>query len=311
MPSVGWLAIASLSLSLAGGCAPHYRNVVERPLRSSPDATSVSLPCPGYLVWDRAPVRDVFLIVNGSGTGSSAFVHPSFKTAIASRPVAYATFDKPGIRAPFDDPAAVQRDDATLARYTLGDGVTCAIEALRWARDRFGPAVRLHLRGHSEGTLIALYAYDALLDHDPVLAARIQTLVLSGLALEPFSQILERQLSALPDGARLRQALASCDWAVLEKRLGVSCAYVEDAARRPAGRAMFERLAARGATARFYVFHGTRDWNTPVAPVRALEAWNAAVGHLRIAFHYYDGGHAGDDAGRAEVARLVESIASE
>jgi hypothetical protein len=306
MPFVAWLPLASVCLALAAGCAPHYQNVVERPLPAPDD-----LSCPGTLVWNRGPVRDVFLVVNGSGIGSSAFVHPSFKTTLATRPVAYATFDKPGIRAPFDDPAAVRRDDALLARYTLGHGVACATEALRWARERFGPAVRLHLRGHSEGSLIALYTYEALLDRDPVLAARIETLVLSGLALEPFADILEHQLASMPEGQRVRRALASCDWAVLEKRMGVSCAYVADATRRPAGRAMFERLAARDAPARFHVFQGTRDWNTPVAPVRALEAWNARAGHLRLAFHYYEGGHAGTDEARAAVAQLLESIASE
>jgi pimeloyl-ACP methyl ester carboxylesterase len=306
MPSAGWFPLVALCLALGAGCAPRYQNVVERPLPSRDDLT-----CPGYLVWNGAPVRDVFLVVNGSGIGSSAFVHPTFKTLIATGPVAYATFDKPGIRAPFDDPAAVRRDDATLARYTLGHGVACASEALRWAHERFGPAVRLHLRGHSEGSLIALYTYEALLDRDPALASRIETLVLSGLALEPFADILEHQLASMPEGGRVRQELASCNWPALEKRLGVSCAYIEDATRRPSGRAMFERLAARSAAARFYIFHGTSDWNTPVAPVRAVEAWNASTGHLRMAFHYYEGGHAGSDEARAEVARLLESLASE
>jgi hypothetical protein len=306
MGSVTRSSLSSLFLALAVGCAPRYLHVVERPLAWPDD-----LACQGYLVWNREPVRDVFLVVNGSGIGSNAFLHPSFKDTITTSPIAYATFDKPGIRAPFDDPAAVRRDDAILARYTLGHGVRCATEALRWARERFGPAVRLHVRGHSEGTIIALHAYDALLDVDPDVAARIQTLVLSGLALEPFADILEHQLASMPDANAVRQALASCDWAVLEKRMGISCAYIDDATRRASGRAMFERLAARRAAARFHVFHGTHDWNTPVAPVRALEAWNASTGHLRAAFHYYDGGHAGSDAARAEVARLLASIAAE
>ncbi|HET9594312.1 MAG TPA: hypothetical protein VFP65_01960 [Anaeromyxobacteraceae bacterium] len=109
----------------------------------------------------------------------------------------------------------------------------------------------------------------------------------------------------------MRQALASCDWAVLEQRIGISCRYIDDATRRPPGRAMFDHLAARAATAQFHVFHGTRDWNTPVEPVRALEAWNVSTGHLRAAFHYYEGGHAGSEAARAEMAQLLASIAAE
>jgi hypothetical protein len=183
--------------------------------------------------------------------------------------------------------------------------------ALRWARAQFGPTVRLHLRGHSEGTLIALYVYDALLDRDPELAAGISTLVLSGLAMEPFADIVKHQLAILPDGDRVREALTACDWTVLEKRMGVSCAYVDDAIRRPSGRAMLERLAARAPAARFHVFQGTEDWHTPVAPIRAFEAWNASTGHLRVTFHYYEGGHAGSEAARSEMARLLASIVAE
>src|SRR5688572_17727559 len=69
----------------------------------------------------------------------------------------------------------------------------------------------------------------------------------------------------------LRAAFASCDWNMLRERMGVSCAYVEDATRRPSGRIMFERLAVRAPRARFHVFHGTDDWNTPVGPVRSEE----------------------------------------
>jgi hypothetical protein len=295
-----------LGLVLVAACTPRYQHVVVRDL-----ASADALTCPGYLVWNREPVRDVFLVVNGSGILSNAFVHPTFEAIMSTSALGYATFDKPGIRAPFGDPAALRRDDATLQRYTLGHGVACATEALRWARAQFGPTVRLHLRGHSEGTLIALYVYDALLDRDPELAARIATLVLSGLALEPFADIVKHQLATAPAGDRLRQALASCDWTVLEKRMGISCAYVDDASRRPSGRAMLERLAARAPAAQFHVFQGTDDWNTPVAPVRAFEAWNASAGHLRVTFHYYEGGHAGSESARSEMARLLASIVAE
>ena len=277
--------------------------MLERPL-AAPDG----LACPGYLVWNNAPVRDVFLVINGSGTLSNAFVHPSLEGLVSSRPVGYSTYDKPGISAPFGDPAAVRRDYALLERYTLGHGVACATEALRWAREQFGPSVRLHLRGHSEGTLVALYLYDALLDREPDTAAKIETLVLSGLAVQPIAELVESQLAWVPDGARLRKALASCDWNILKDRLGISCAYLEDAARRPSGLDMFKRLAARAPHARFHVFQGTRDRNTPVQSVRALEAWNASSGHLPITFHYYEGGHAGTDAAKAEMSQVLTAI---
>jgi hypothetical protein len=296
-------------VALLAGCGPRFDHVAERTLPTSPLAASPT--CGGYLVWNHEPVRDVFLVVNGSGVLSNAFVHPTFEDVLADHPAAYATFDKPGIHAPFGDPAAVTRDPQQLEPYTLGHGVTCAIESLRWAREQFGPSARLHVRGHSEGSLIALYAYDQLLRDDPALARGIETLVLSGLALEPFGEILARQLATLPDGEELQRALEACDWEVLMARLGISCAYVEDASARPSGRTVFERFATHMSVARFYVFHGTNDWNTPVAPVRDLEAWNTREGHLRLQFHYYEGGHTGSDEARAEVSRLLDTIVSE
>lgn len=305
MNAVGCVPL-SICLALAAGCAPHYGHVVARSV-----ASTDALVCDGYLVWNREPVRDVFLVVNGSGILSNAFVHPSFEAVMKTHAVAYATFDKPGVRAPFGDPAASRRDDAIFQRYTLGHGVACATEALRWAAAQFGAAVRLHIRAHSEGTLIALYVYDTLLESNPELASRIATLVLSGLPLEPFGDVLKRQLAGLPDGERVRQALAACDWTVLEKRLGISCAYVNDAVRRPSGWTMFELLAARAPAAQFHIFQGTADWHTPVAPVRALETWNASTGHLPIAFHYYEGGHSGTKAAQAEMAQLLTSLVSQ
>jgi hypothetical protein len=256
-------------------------------------------------------VKDVFLVIHGSGPASSAFVRPSFEGLLRSRAVAYTTYDKPGVRAPFGDPRSVRHVDAALARYTLGHGTACASSALRWARAHFGPAVRLHLRGHSEGALIALYTYDALLERDPDTAATISTVVLSGLPLEPIRDILERQLASMPGGERLRRALAACDLAILTRRMGISCAYVDDAARRSSGRAMFERLASRRPAARFHVFHGTQDWNTPVGPVRALEAWNASRGHLDLRFHFYEGAHTGSAAARVEMAKLLRSLVAD
>jgi hypothetical protein len=288
-------------LLLAAGCG--HQHIVERPL-----PVEDGLACSGFLVWDREPVRDVFLVLNGSGPSSNAFVHPSFDGLLRSRAIAYATYDKPGVHAPFGDPRAVHHDDAALARYTLANGTACAVSAVRWARDRFGAAVRIHLRGHSEGSLIALYTYDELLARDPATASAIATVVLSGVPLEPLRQILERQIASLPDGDQLRRAFVDCDFGVLKKRMGVSCAYVEDAARRPSGRAMFERLAGRAAAARFYIFHGNSDWNTPVQPVRALETWNTTEGHLNLQFHFYDGGHGGSAAAKAEVTALLRSL---
>jgi hypothetical protein len=294
--------------TFSAGCAPRYQHVVGRQLRSTG-----GLECTNYLVWNDEPVRDVFLVIGGSGNLSTAFVHPAFEDIMSTDRVAYSTYDKPGIRAPFGDPAAVSRDYAVFERYTLGHGKACAIEALRRTRQQFGTAARLHVTAHSEGTLVALYAYEALRDEEPTLAAQIKTLVLSGLALEPIPDILQRQLAELRGGEHIRAAYASCNQSVINDSpfAGTSCAYLEDAAGRPSGRAMFERLASQSATASFHIVHGVGDLNAPVRHVRALEAWNTAEGHLPISFHYVAGSHMGNPAVRAEVARLSRAIVAE
>ena len=124
----GVVLLALLGATSLAACAPRYQHVVERPLRSRG-----GLECPGYLVWNREPVRDVFLVISGSGHLSNAFVHPSSEEILDTQRVAYATYDKPGIRAPFGDPAAVQRDYSIFERYTLGHGTACALETLRLA----------------------------------------------------------------------------------------------------------------------------------------------------------------------------------
>jgi hypothetical protein len=309
--SAGARAVALLGLfgaTFIAACAPRYQHVVDRQLRSTG-----GLECPGYLAWNQEPVRDVFLVISGSGNLSNAFVHPAFEEILGTQRVAYATYDKPGIRAPFGDPAAVRRDYATFEQYTLGHGTACAIESLRWAREQFGASVRLHVTGHSEGTLVALYAYEAILDKDPALAEQLRTIVLSGVALEPIADIFARQLAELRGGERIRAAFASCNQSVINNSpfAGTSCAYLQDSARRPSGRAMFERLATRAPTVRFHLVHGESDLNAPVIHVRALEQWNVSTGHLPLTFHYVEGGHTGNAAARAAVTRLLRDIVSE
>ena len=278
------------------------KNVVQRDLPSKD-----GLACRGYLGWNSPHVQHVFLWMSGTGVYSSAFIHPSVEAALKVNPVAYLTLDKPGIRAPFRDPAKLSVNDQELAQYTQGDMVECARRAMTWSQEQFGHAVQFHLRGHSEGSLIALFLYEKLLSDEPVLAASVSSLVLSGVGLEPFEALVERQLSELPveQGRAIRAAIQSCDWEVLKKHLAVSCRYLEDAYARPSGRAVFENIALRAPTVSFFVFQGNNDAQTPVRYARELEAWNNQLGHLHLAFRYYEGAHVG---GPPEVKRELSDL---
>ena len=288
---VSLLAALGLLVLVESGCAgPSLNHLVQRDLLSN-DA----LTCRGYLGWNGPDVQHVFLWMNGTGVYSSAFVHPSVAQALKVNPAAYLTFDKPGIRAPFGDPAKLSVNYEELEQYTQGHMLECARQAMTWSEEQFGHAIQFHFRGHSEGALVAVFLYEKLLSQEPALAARVSSLVLSGLALEPFDALVARQLSEMPanQGDAVRAAIERCDWGALKRQLGTSCKYLKDAYARPSGRSAFESIALRAPTARFFVFQGNNDAQTPVRHVRELEAWNDQRGHLDMTFRYYEGAHVG------------------
>ena len=293
---------ALLALVYSGCAGQSLKHVVQRDLLSKDGLT-----CRGYLGWNNPDVQHVFLWMNGTGVYSSAFVHPSVEAALNVNPVAYLTFDKPGIRAPFQDPAKLSVNDDELAQYTQGHMIECARQAMTWSQEQFGHAVQFHLRGHSEGSLVALFLYEKLLSDEPVLAARVSSLVLSGVGLEPFDVLVERQLSEMPaeQGGAIRAAIENCDWKVLRKRMAVSCKYLKDAYARPSGRKAFESIALRAPNVRLFVFQGNSDSQTPVRYVRDLDAWNNQFGHLQFTFRYYEGAHVG---GPPEVKRELSDL---
>lgn len=285
--------------ALAAGCVPAAVPHTETPLRAND-----GLECQAYILSGRQPVTDVFLSMGGTGTGTMARLPAEMQELLASRSAAFVTLDKPGVHATFGDSSSVRIDDGPFQRHTQGTLLACARQALQLSLDQFGPAIRWHLRGHSEGALLALFLFDDLLATDPALAQRVKTLILSGLPLEPAAENTRRQLA---DHPVLERAVRACDWSVM-RHLGVSCAYFRDAEQRPSGRAMFERLAARSPGVRIRVFTGNADINTPAHFVRDLEAWNAAQGHLDLQVRYYDGAHGGTPAVRRELTELLLGI---
>lgn len=264
------------------------------------------LRCDGYVVWENEPVTDIVLSIGGSGTGTSAFLPDPAAGMVRLRTAAFITFDKPGVHATFGEASSVHIDDAPFAAHTQGTLLDCAEDALQFSLSKFGPAVRWHLRGHSEGATIALFLLDRLIAERPEDARRGDMLILSGLPLEPFADNLYRQLADKP---LLRQAVDDCDWAVMREQLGVSCSYVKDAASRPSGFEMFARLAQAQSPATFRVFQGNSDVNTPASFTHQLEAWNTSTGHLDLVVRYYDGGHGGTPEVRQEIADLLLGLA--
>lgn len=297
------LELAALVFVCTGCPGPSFKHLIQRDLQSKEGPT-----CHGYLGWNRPDIQHIFLWLNGTGVYSSAFVHPSAEDALSVNPVAYLVFDKPGIRAPFGDPAKLTVNNDELERYTQGHMLECAQQAMRWSEEQFGHEIHFHLRGHSEGTLIALFLYQKLLADEPERAAQVSSLVLSGLGLEPFNELVERQLREMPakQSNTIRAAIQDCDWRVLKNHLAISCKYLEDAYARPSGRSIFEAIAVRAPAVKFSVFQGNQDFHTPVRFVRELETWNQQRGHLDLTFRYFDGGHVrGPEDVKREMSDLL------
>lgn len=299
-------AFAAFALASACGHVPKGTNVETHTLTASGGQS-----CRGYFTWS-GPIEHVVLVMNGTGTRSNAFLPAAFEDMVRDRPVLYATLDRPGISASFGAPDAATKDDARLEASTQTQLLACASEAIHWISERFGPALHIHLRGHSEGALISLALYRQLSAQEPLLATQIATLVLTGTPLEAFRTVIASQLDVIDqhDGGELRAAVSRCDWPTMRDRLAVSCAYLEDAYAQPSGRELFESLAGIQAHAQFYLFHGTQDWNANVDRVRELESW-AHTQPLALHIKYYEGGHNDPpESTRQEVSSLVISLTS-
>jgi hypothetical protein len=135
-------------------------------------------------------------------------------------------------------------------------------------------------------------------------AERVKTLVLSGLPLEPADEIVRRQLADKP---RLARAVQDCDWKVM-REIGVSCAYIVDAGKRPSGFDMFHRIASASSRVQIRVFQGNDDANVPASFVRQLQAWNAEQGHLDLTVRYYEGAHTGTPKAQQELSDLLLTL---
>jgi hypothetical protein len=298
------LAFAVCALAGACGHVPKGAHLETHTL-ASPGGPS----CRGYFTWS-GPVQHVVLVLNGTGTRSNAFLPAPFEGMVRDRAVLYATLDRPGITASFGAPDAATKDDAALEAATQIQLLACVSEAMHWIAERFGPTLHIHVRGHSEGALLSLRLYQQLSAQEPLLAAQIETLILTGTPLEAFRTVIASQLDVIDqhDGGELRAAVSRCEWPTLRDRLGVSCAYLEDAYTQPSGRELFESLARNQVRAQFYLFHGTKDWNASVDRVRDLESW-AQTQPLALHIEYYEGGHNDPpESTRQEVSSLVVSL---
>ncbi len=277
--------------------------------------------CRAYLSFpsgkDRLPV---VLDLEGTGlyTMSVGVLDPAVEEALVRRrSVAVVAFDKPGLE---PDPESRVRVDMTVyARHTQADLAACAANALSWAaaRRETDPDKGIFLRGHSEGALVAVRVYKRLLESGSPAAGRIKALLLSGLPMRRWADILALQNRAFyPKGlaelaeARERDAIDRGDDVFLLMKCELPAAYLRHALLQESLAETLEGLAPLRPPARFLFFQGREDSNVQASAVEAFERSNAERGRqgrpaLDLSVRYYDAGHSLNEAAVKDLSSFL------
>ena len=299
------ISFSSLLLLLAGFSSSARAERIE----SFPVATKGRLACTAYLHFPDGPLPGPFpLLLDQDGTGLYTTSIPfGAKTPddpgapgylLRSAKAAVLTIDKPGIRPAPDTAAGFQIDHAIYDRHTQRDLVACVLGALRRVAERADvKADGWILSGHSEGAQVVVRAYRALIEKDAEFAKRVHLVSLSGLPMEPWREMIGRQLENRPK-ARVKfwQAYARRDDAALFRLGPVGSEYWRDVFSTTPLVTDLRDLAKREVKAGFAIFQGTRDKKVSSASVTKFEEWNrrsASAGKpaLKLSAHYYPAGH--------------------
>ncbi|HKY63493.1 MAG TPA: hypothetical protein VJR29_08750 [bacterium] len=274
------------------------------------------LICSAYF-FSAGPSRHLILTMGGTGLYSNLRLHGEIQSLLKTHPVSYVIFDKPGIQPKKGGkPGAYKlEDEPSFLKHTQDTLMDCAAETLRWGLQQGGGTVQaIHLRGHSEGSQIALRLYERLLKEKDPLAAQVQSLLLTGLPIEPWDEIVSQQLQNYPEKLRneIQTAMTECDWKVLKKWAGVPCGYLRKQSGAPSNEATLEGLRLLSPKVPIYVFHGLNDAHVSAGAVKAFERKNAAHRErnepsLDFRVLYYEGGHRSSESVRGKLKSVLQN----
>jgi hypothetical protein len=251
--------------------------------------------CQTYLHVDtETRAAPLALSLQGTGiysTGNTARIDPALRRLVHKKRVAVVTLDKPGIAAD----ASV--DDDAYNRYTQEDLILCAYNALRWARETAPAplAQDLYFSGHSEGSQVLTRLYRHLVAKEPVLASRVKMLVLSGLPMDDWRQMLDGQLGERHK-ARFWAGFLGRDDSILRAFGGLTFYYLSNVFAQEPLRKTLESLWSLDVRVPLRIFQGLLDRNTPAESVKAFVEANAARRQrgepaLDLTARYYKAGH--------------------
>lgn len=278
-------------------------------IESFPVGTKGRLACTAYLHFPDGPFTGPYpLLLDQDGTGLYTTAIPfGAKTPddpgapgylLRAAKAAVLTIDKPGIRPAPDTTAGFQIDHAIYDRHTQRDLVACVLVALRKVAERTDvkPDGWI-LSGHSEGAQVVVRAYRSLIEKEAEFAKRIHLVSLSGLPMEPWREMIGRQLENRPEArAKFWAAYARRDDAALFRLGPVGSEYWRDVFSTTPLVTDLRDLARREVKAGFAIFQGTHDKKVSPTSVTKFEEWNrrsASEGKpaLRLSARYYPAGH--------------------
>jgi hypothetical protein len=222
-----------------------------------------------------SPATRVAFFENGTGVYTTAHgdLDGLAKSAARDPHAAVVSFDKPGVGATEDGLTTVDAD--VFGRHTLGDLTACARRAVDLARGlpRVAKSATVLAHGHSEGAQVWLRVLAQAAGTDARWLEAVEANLLSGLPSEPVTSGAERQLGVfLPfEVEAFRTALAAHDDEYL-LLLGMPWRYLEHPWAREGAAEVLARLASRDTPIELRLYHGDRDRNAPLEPVRALAA---------------------------------------
>lgn len=238
----------------------------------------------------------IFFLQNGSGLYSmedEGRIPPNVRYLYNRSQIAILSMDKPGMS--FEEDKVIEGEDYN--RYTQDDLITCAENTLKWvSSERSVDSQRIFLIGHSEGAMVfsRLVAKFAVSNRE--MLRSIQMLSLSGVPLEGFKDLINRQIGDADLNKSFWTAYEKRDDATLKKMTSLPYSYWENILAQPSLRETFEELAESELDLSIQIFQGLADANTPAKNVMELERWNmtrAVNGStaMPLSIRYYQAGH--------------------
>lgn len=270
-------------------------------LQSSVQATS-DKSCNVYL--NALPDSEdlpIVIVLAGTGiysTGDLIDYNPVVKTIVEQKKAIVVSIDKPGISFSESNENHYSIDETVYNRYTQRDLIDCALNSISWASSTpYSTEMSdVYFMAHSEGTQVAVRAYQKALSQNLDVSLRIKGFFLSGLVMDSWENIINSQITDPNEKKTFWDAYNNQDDETLKTFGDLAYPYWNDILSTPDNKTSLENLAQVAAPAFFQIYQGLNDENTLPKPVMDFELWNKDrrrqnLSNLKFQARYYQADH--------------------